>query len=171
MWLNIASTSFVSGSKYIISSGGQTRYVSRGGIAVLIQNFKLYITVRHGQSGLHWKVTHLSVPQDTWFHLGFTWSQQNGLTIFINGVKMAEIGSITYSASSSKDGSGGILMQLGKPNTNSANTVRATFYIDEWYFWENTLLTEHMSSLYGKYNMGKYNVCLEIDKKSETLFV
>ncbi len=155
MWLNIASSSFVSGNKYIISSGGQTASVSRGGIAILMKNSLLYVTIRHGQQGLMWKVTDVSVEQDTWFHLGVTWSQALGLIVYINGTKVADTGSTPYTASSTNDASG-VFMQLGKPNHNGDNAVKGAFFIDEWYFWENALSSEYMTNIYKKYHLGEF---------------
>ena len=147
MWLNIAAESFVSGAKYVISSGGHTYSVSRGGLAILVKNSLLYVTVRHGQQGLHWKVDNVTIQKDTWFHLGVTWSQQNGLIIYINGTKVTEIGAVSYIAHSINDATG-VFMQLGRPNTNTNNALKGAFYIDEWYFWETTLTSEHMSNIY-----------------------
>ena len=154
MWLNIASASFVSESKYIISSGGQTYSVSRGGIAILMQNSRLLVSVRHGQQGLHWKITDVSVPRDTWFHLGVTWSQNRSLIVYINGTKVAETGSTSYTSSPTNDASG-VFMQLGKPNNNDNNVKKGAFSIDEWYFWENALGSEYMTNIYKKYNLGE----------------
>ncbi len=155
MWLNISAASFVPGSEFLFSNGGHTSTVSRGGIAVLVQNSLLYVTVRHGQQGLHWRINDVSVPSDTWFHLGIIWTQENGLKIYINGTKVAEKIHVSYTATSGNDATG-IFMQLGKLNTNPDNAFGAAFYIDEWYFWETALTSEDISIMYQKYKSGMF---------------
>ena len=158
MWLNISSQSFVSGNKFILSSGGQTSHVSRGGITILLKNSLLYIAVRHGQDGLVWKVDNIQVPQDVWFHLGVIWSYERGLDIYINCEKVADTGPVTYTANSNKDATGGLYMQLAKPNTDTDNAKKGAFILDEWYFWESAFTPEFICYIYQRYSQGKIKV-------------
>ncbi len=135
---------------YIISSGGQTQFTNQGGIAVLVKHSLLYVTIRDANQGLQWKRTDISVPKDTWFHLGLIFGLTNGLKIFINGIEEATTQPISYNPS----GSDGYAMQLGKPNTGSSNF--GAFSIDEWYFWESMLMTHHMLQIYEKYSKGLF---------------
>ncbi len=151
MWLNLSSASFVSEDKYIVSSGGHTNYVSRGGIAILIKNSLLFIVVRDGKNGLQWKRDDIIVPRDTWFQLGITWSYQDGLTVFINGLQNATSGSVSYTAGDTYDATG-VFMHIGKPNTVTSNF--GMFYIDEWYFWDSALTSEHLLDIYEYYKPG-----------------
>ena len=130
--------------------------MSRGGFAILLKNSLLYITVRHGQHWLHWRINNIQVPRDIWFHLGVIWNYESGLHIYINGNKVAEKGPVTYTATSANDADG-IYMQLAKPNTNPDNSVRGAFYIDEWYFLESALISEYISYMYQSYNKCKIN--------------
>ncbi len=148
MWLKLSSAMFTNEDLYVISSGGQTSYTNQGGIAILVKDSLLYITIRDANQHLHWKKTDILAPKDAWFHLGIIMSVSNALKIYVNGTEVATAQSISYSPS----GSTGYPMQLGKANTGSIKF--GTFSIDEWYFWDLTLTAEQITEIYDKYGQG-----------------
>ncbi len=153
MWLKLSSIMFTAQDLYIISSGGQTSSTREGiGIAVLVKSSLLFVTVRNGDKRLAWTRNDISAPQDTWFHLGIIWKEESGLVIYINGLEAATDTQPSSYSHSGSAGANGDLMYVGKPN--NAYGKFGTFVIDDWYFWNTTLKSEHMMEIYQKYGLG-----------------
>ena len=146
-----------SGEKYIISSGGQTRTTASGGISVLMKNGDLMIQIRIMFTSLSWILNLGEISTNQWFHLSATWTKDGNLTGYINGTWQNSVSSESYISQNSIVVSN---MHIGKPNNVDTSTYFGEVTLDEWYFWDNVLTTDHIKNLYEGYLRGTLLSCL-----------
>ena len=88
LWLNIPDESvYPVEPNYFISSGGQTRSVISGGMALLAKNSGLWISFRLRTGTNVWTISGITVAANNWFHLAITWNKYDDLIIYINGIE------------------------------------------------------------------------------------
>ena len=146
VWLRLGPM-LTSQEKYILSSGGQTRGITTGGIAVVMKNRKLSVEVRIKSNLRKWIKNNISVEVDTWFHLAVTWEKNGNLTVFVDGTPLSPVTSSPYTVGASPSTAN---MHVGKPN--NALNYYGELTIDEWNYWNSSLRSNHIKSLYGSYS-------------------
>ena len=148
LWLNIPEESLypTTGAKYFISSGGETRSIETGGMALLAKETGLWIDFRVRPDGKLWSISEISAVANSWFHLAITWNRYGDLTVFINGIERyrtsGEVQGFNSPATSS-------VIHVGK--TNTGLTSFGNFSLDEWFFWSKTLSGEMVTLIYNLY--------------------
>ena len=71
----------------VFSSGGQSRRVNFGGIALLINRGHLRLHFRRREGARKWLArSDISIQGDTWVHVAGTWSLDGGVKLYLNGV-------------------------------------------------------------------------------------
>ena len=144
----------LSGQKYIISSGGQTRQTATGGISLLMDNGDLVMEYRIMSTRRRWNMNLGKISTNQWFYLAATWHINGNLTGYIDGTWQNSTNSDSYSSETSVVISN---MHIGKPNNAGTNTYFGEVTIDEWYFWDSVLTTKHIQNLYDSYLQGKFS--------------
>ena len=147
MWLNIPEESlYPVEPNYFISSGGQTRSVITGGMALLAKNNGLWIDFRGRPDGKLWTISEINAAANNWFHLTITWNKYDDLIVYINGIERYRVSAVSYTATNARTSS---VMHLGKPN--SALDKFVNFSLDEWFFWGRNLSGEVVGLIYSLY--------------------
>ena len=148
LWLNIPEESLypTTAEKYFISSGGQTRSVITGGMALLAKATGLWIDFRLRLDAKLWSITEITAEPNSWFHLAITWNKYGDLTVYINGIERHRASGVTYGPTSSTTSS---VMHVGKNSVGL--TSFSNFSLDEWFFWSKTLSNEMVTLIYNLY--------------------
>ncbi|XP_078613476.1 uncharacterized protein LOC144883101 [Branchiostoma floridae x Branchiostoma japonicum] len=90
VWLKIPKEAN-NGRVYLLSSGGQTgsargfSVYATGNQYSYIPSNKFILTVYLKHKDLAWRVDTSEVPDNTWFHLAFTWTRALGTRVYVNG--------------------------------------------------------------------------------------
>ena len=121
------------GKKFFLSSGGQST-ISHG-IAVYKKDGKVGATFRTS-SGRRWDADS-SVVMDptTWYHVVVTWHLTSGLTVYLDGVKVAEATVSTFSGA----GTSRANLVLGRANNLNQESSEFTpygYYDDMHIYYE-----------------------------------
>ena len=130
-----------------MSSGGQTRGVMTGGMALLFKNGKVGVRFASRVLGKIWSQDSFDVPLGYWFHLGISWHPDRGLATSLNGhFSLPNVNGENLIFTN------GIVpnhMHLGKPN--NGDEKYGNFTIDGWYVWNYVLDAESMQMIYEQY--------------------
>ena len=132
---------------YILSSGGQTKNLITGGVALMVTYGKLVVVFRI-RGTAQWRIDDIAIETDQWYHVSATWNKDGDLTGYINGIQRKQVGSASYSVGSSTILS---TMHVGKPN--NGNTLYGNASLDDWYFWERVLSSGEVETVYSMYFM------------------
>ena len=128
LWMNIPQEYLQpTGANYLVSSGGQTRSIINGGMAILAKQPGLMITFRSRPDGNLWAISGITANASTWFHLVITWNKHGHLIAYINGLEVGRESGSTPSFSSPSTSSD---MHLGK--SNKLNSYYGKFSMDDW---------------------------------------
>ena len=68
---------------FYISNGGQT-YISYGITVHGSDSNTIGITVK--TTSKRWRIIQLTVPEGSWHHILFTWTESNGVYAYVNGI-------------------------------------------------------------------------------------
>ena len=83
-----------------------------------------------------------------WFHLAATWNKYSNLTVYINGTELSSVDGVSYTPLTGHVISN---MLIGKPNNADDSHHFGEVTIDEWYFWDSILTSDHIKNVYGVY--------------------
>ena len=133
--------------RYILSSGGQTRNLITGGMALSVKYGKLVTTFRISGTA-QWLIDDISIEADQWYHVSATWNKDDDLTGYINGIQWKQVGSASPTVGRSTVSS---TMHVGKPN--NGDRLYGNVSLDDWYFWEKVLSSDDMETVYSMYFM------------------
>ena len=133
--------------RYILSSGGQTKKLITGGMALITKHGSLRIAFRIRDTA-KWLIDDILIEADQWHHVSATWSKDGYLTCYVNGIKRKKVGSSSVFSSSSTVSS---VMHVGKPNNN--NIKHGEVSLDDWYFWNRVLSSGDVETVYSMYFM------------------
>ena len=147
LWMNIPQDYLhPTGVNYFISSGGQTRSVVNGGMAILAKQPGLSIIFKSRPDGKHWTISGITVNASTWFHLIISWNKYGHLITYINGL---EVGRASGSGQSFTSPSTSSAMHLGK--SNKVNSYHGKFSMDDCFFWSKTLSVDLVALVVNRY--------------------
>ena len=137
------------GERYVLSSGGQTRSVITGGMAMSTQDETLALTFRIRDEVI-WQVTGIGIENDQWYHVVATWNRYGNLTAYLNGVQNSQAAPKAYEETNKKTRS---VLYLGKPNRNDEKYSNVA--LDERLFWQRVLTSEEVNTVYSMYFIQK----------------
>ena len=144
VWLK--SDASPTSTQCVMSSGGQTRSVLTGGMALLFKNGKIGVLFSSRILGKKWSQDSFDVPIGQWFHLGISWHPDRSLVTSLNGHFLPKVNGENLGF---RNGTIPSYMHLGKPN--NGYVLYGNFTIDEWYFWNYVLDKESMTMIYEQY--------------------
>ena len=132
------------GDRYILSSGGQTFHVTRGGMALYTKHGNLRISYITRNPPRHWAVEDMVIEGSKWYHIIATWSKDGDLAVYLNGNLHNQVGPNTATM---KAASASSLMYVAKPN--NYNGACGEVCLDEWLFWLRALSVEEVNTVKG----------------------
>ena len=144
--------SFKKNTRYILSSGGQTRSVITGGMSMSIEDEAIVFMFRIRDVAL-WQITGIGIENDQWYHVAATWNIDGNLTAYLNGIQNGQADPGTYEQTNPKTSS---VMYLGRPNRNDEKYSNVS--LDEMFFWPRVLTSEEVKIVHSMYFMQKIKV-------------
>lgn len=103
LWLKFGK---LEDNMYFLSTGSQ-------GLELYYKNNELIVEAQEGNK--NWRASMRGVDTGAWYFIEFTWEKKEGLKMFVNLEKVADVKS--YTVRSPKSGNGGLLF-IGRANTN-----------------------------------------------------
>ena len=140
---------FKNSERFILSSGGQTRSVTKGGMSLSIEEAGLVFACRIRDVAF-WQITGIGIENDQWYHVAVTWNRGGNLTAYLNGVEKGQADPKTYDQKNPKTTS---VLYLGRPNRNDEKYSNVS--LDELCFWPRVLTSEEIKIVYSMYFMQK----------------
>lgn len=147
-WIWIGSTKAMTPERqYILSSGAQTP--STPGITVYMEGGVLYAVT--STTAATWGPVSIPVSPKTWYQVAFSWSQANGLWLYINGVQIGKVETSTVFSQVNTPSSNNFV--IGKPN--DADTNFGEFYMDTMNFWSEYREEQFFADFYANFSFSK----------------
>ena len=138
-WIRVnINDSALQESVYVISSGGQTTKARGIALVFMGDHFIFVLSTKNKE----WKLEIPEVSQ-SWFHFAVTWSEENDLLVYIDGL----ISGSTSSIRVNRPRDSFTKVTIGRPNNSEKLKYRMALRMDNLAVWEKALSPYEISIL------------------------
>lgn len=128
MWLQFRGAGYQRG--VYLSNGGHSK--DSHGIAFIYSKGRLEVVFKMAD-GREWRVRATDVLEERWYHVAATWSQSEGLHLYVNGVRAGRLRAPTKQAAASENSRfNGFI--VGRSNDNTGTDRLGQMLVDDLVF-------------------------------------